>query len=709
MNARHVLLAASIVIALATSASHAQNQMWMRTNGPFGGKINALLAVDNTIFASTGALFRSTNGGNSWDPIGPFRKQNVYAFGPLSVRALASDSSGIIVATTSNQLFLSNDNGNRWRSIDLTETANGSCLAIAPNRTIFRNASDRLYRLTTRDVASSPVGPERVTTFAMDNHGIVYVVTMQNEVQRSTDNGDSWTIMSIGTAKVPAITNLTILPNGRMIAGTSSGPMWSLDSGATWQRDTSSIRERRINGALYRNEILYAGTVLFGAFRSNDDGATWDEITPGLDDPNVWALAMTVDGTLYAGTSSGIEASTDRGENWIHSSNGIFGMNILDVAVERNGHVFAATESGIFRSTNRGDEWAPVNYQLSDRNTSEIAIDSTGNLIALTRSIESPNNGAILYRSSDGGNSWNRVGEVSAFNRLYALTVAASGSLFIVRTRNNSIECDLLRSTNGGASWEEVIKGMQFSAMTVSSDRTLFFTTFSGEIYGTKSDGADWFRAKAQQGTERITTVGADAKGGVYATVTGNVWRSFDNGLSWAPKFTASAGGVALAVSRTGSIVVSTAGSMNFVTYSSDRGETWRFADSGLAGRTPLSLAFAPDGIVYAGTYEGMYRTTGALSSTQPERTTAAATRLEQPRPHPVSGIALLGYSLASSQQVRLSLFDMRGSEVAVLFDGVSTAGSHELTTDLARVPSGVYALRMISGSEVVIRRVVVE
>ena len=50
------------------------------------------------------------------------------------------------------------------------------------------------------------------------------------------------------------------------------------------------------------------------------------------------------------------------------------------------------------------------------------------------------------------------------------------------------------------------------------------------------------------------------------------------------------------------------------------------------------------------------------------------------------------------SHQVRLSVFDLLGREIAVLVDGVKNAGSHTVTWDAAGLPTGVYFYRLRAG-----------
>lgn len=72
---------------------------------------------------------------------------------------------------------------------------------------------------------------------------------------------------------------------------------------------------------------------------------------------------------------------------------------------------------------------------------------------------------------------------------------------------------------------------------------------------------------------------------------------------------------------------------------------------------------------------------------------TADAFSLERVSPNPTSGAASVRFTVAESQDVRVTVYDLLGREVATLFEGTATAGANEV-----RVPAltaGVYVVRV--------------
>lgn len=71
---------------------------------------------------------------------------------------------------------------------------------------------------------------------------------------------------------------------------------------------------------------------------------------------------------------------------------------------------------------------------------------------------------------------------------------------------------------------------------------------------------------------------------------------------------------------------------------------------------------------------------------------------LAQPFPNPTAGRTTLSFTTAEATDVRVSVVDVLGREVALLTDGPVTAGTHEVTVDASRLVPGVYVVRLTSG-----------
>lgn len=97
---------------------------------------------------------------------------------------------------------------------------------------------------------------------------------------------------------------------------------------------------------------------------------------------------------------------------------------------------------------------------------------------------------------------------------------------------------------------------------------------------------------------------------------------------------------------------------------------------------------------------------TGGVSSEDDAQ--ALGTRLGAVAPNPASGRASVAFRLAQAADVRLSVFDVLGREVAVLAQGVQAAGDHSASVETAALPAGVYVVRLSADGRTQTRRLTV-
>lgn len=74
---------------------------------------------------------------------------------------------------------------------------------------------------------------------------------------------------------------------------------------------------------------------------------------------------------------------------------------------------------------------------------------------------------------------------------------------------------------------------------------------------------------------------------------------------------------------------------------------------------------------------------------------TPTAFGLEQNYPNPFNPSTMISYQVAENSLITLKVFDALGREVAVLVNGVKTAGTHQATFDAASLSSGVYIYQL--------------
>ena len=76
--------------------------------------------------------------------------------------------------------------------------------------------------------------------------------------------------------------------------------------------------------------------------------------------------------------------------------------------------------------------------------------------------------------------------------------------------------------------------------------------------------------------------------------------------------------------------------------------------------------------------------------------------------PNPAVGEVAVALTLPEATEVRVTVYDVLGREVAVVHEGPLAAGTHEVTLATARLPVGFYLVRATAGATSATQRVTV-
>ncbi|MEV5767211.1 glycosyl hydrolase [Micromonospora sp. NPDC052213] len=161
-----------------------------------------------------------------------------------------------------------------------------------------------------------------------------------NVVNRSTDNGRTWTAISPdltgGGPNDPSgypwgtITTIAAAPTDgdKLYVGTDDGRLWWTDDlGGTWtQVDPAQLPGTWVTRVAAHPTDANIAYATFSAFRSGSDrahvmmtrdgGRTWTDIGGGLPDAPVNSVVPTADGLLLVGTDVGVFVSAWNGGEW---------------------------------------------------------------------------------------------------------------------------------------------------------------------------------------------------------------------------------------------------------------------------------------------------------------------------------------------------------------------------------------------------------
>ncbi len=73
--------------------------------------------------------------------------------------------------------------------------------------------------------------------------------------------------------------------------------------------------------------------------------------------------------------------------------------------------------------------------------------------------------------------------------------------------------------------------------------------------------------------------------------------------------------------------------------------------------------------------------------------------------PNPFNGTTQITYRLKNRSNIKLKLYNIEGREVMDLFDGNKSAGEHTISLNSTTLATGIYFLKLNSGSETYVKK----
>ena len=245
---------------------------------------------------------------------------------------------------------------------------------------------------------------------------------------------------------------------------------------------------------------------------------------------------------IYLGNNDGVYISTNDGTNWSVSNNGLLNSEV-SVLVFDNNNIYANTfkYTGVqlyhrlmfFKSTNNGDNWTLLNnFNIDSVNFVSSMILTNGNIYTsiLNRGV---------YKSTDFGVSWASKNNGLADTAVNVI-VSLNGNLYVGTSGYYpNINYGIFKSSNNGDSWNRV-----FSLTRVYCICTIGNTLFAGTngygIYKSTNDGLNWVNTNSEVGPAKCLASSGNNLLRGDATIYnegGGVFLSTDLGISWIPKF----------------------------------------------------------------------------------------------------------------------------------------------------------------------------
>jgi hypothetical protein len=241
--------------------------------------------------------------------------------------------------------------------------------------------------------------------YAPSNSSILFAVTYEDGIFKTTDGGVFWTAVKQGLPTGYHFGDLAIDPNNadvvyaggdRLFKTLNGGQIWSLNG---LNSSVNDIAVARSNPLI----LQVAGNNLY---RSQDGGANWNTIHSGQ-----WYMSTAINPvnpqTAYAGT----------------------------------------VNAEVLRTTNSGSSWASSKIDSADGQIFNLLIDPINPNLLYAAAAWTGNG---LHKSIDGGLTWNAIIETNGLNNL---AIASSNTQILYAA---TMWSGLLRSSNAGQTWVQI-------------------------------------------------------------------------------------------------------------------------------------------------------------------------------------------------------------------------------------------------------------
>jgi photosystem II stability/assembly factor-like uncharacterized protein len=507
-----------------------QLQQWVRLGSPFDGTINALLVDEangvHVLYAGTeGGVFRSVDRGEHWTACNQGLTDRV-------VRSLAVDPDNpniLYAGTWSGKVFISENGGGSWqqRSRSLPPSYEIRGLAVHPRdpqRVYALNSlavfvtSDRGLHWQQAAEVIEPVSPD----------GVELTSTLQCLAMdpRQPD------MLYVGTTEVVTHAGIYI--------STNAGTTWS-PSPAQLNDVSAIVITPRSSGGLY---ALASGKV----YTTADGGTAWNYADSYRDDNLARCIAVNPKNPqeVYVGFLGGLYKSTDGRQSWVRSDRGLvredgqpLDPRVLVVDPLDPSSVYACAGNQLFVSTDSGQTW---------RFRSSIQANGEASILALAadptdeETFYASVDAGGLYKTTDGGDQWQHVGEGLPAQHITALAIDPIDShLVYVGYMIAEWGC-IARSRDGGAtlpSATQCITEAEIGVLAIDPDQPsqIYAGTQGWGVFRSDNSGLDWTPKSYGIGKNirRLLANGKESSTAIYVQDESAISRSYNGGEEWTP------------------------------------------------------------------------------------------------------------------------------------------------------------------------------
>jgi photosystem II stability/assembly factor-like uncharacterized protein len=533
-------------------------------------------------------------------------------------------------------------------------------------------------------------------------------------VFRSTDQGQTWIPSLIVNPPVAeqSVVKMLHACRGNALYLNMHGPTWrSLDNGATWQkRDPEKRGDEFFDLVCDSSNRLYRCATPDGVFRSVDSGLTFTDFESLAVQHLDGGMAINSNGDVFSTSNFSIFRSTDHGNSWTTLPHELEEANFPMIICDKENYVYFSHYFGMYRSKDNGDNFDQIikvdSPMIPTNQVYYIGVSPKDELWASMQWAADGTGGDPWFaRSKDHGDTWTRVNssglqgippfqEIDAFGFSVGSDPNVDDTIYAAGNSQN-----IYRSINDGQNWDII--------NSEGNGIKQFICDPDGSVFRVQSGPAG----------------NSGAPGDTTPVLTGGIYRSLDGGVTWTKVFPTAAqhfvdtvdyfnvGVVPMILDRQGRLMIGTVDSGFWRSTNADFSQ-WENVSAGYVPpdwdpHRPINssqiVQDSKTGVFYSGSRGySVFRSGPDLAPLDAVPMSQLSPSIAEPvnYPNPFVKSTEIGFNVPNSGYVKISIYDVMGRLMQVVYDGYMEQGAHSVPYNAnAMISTGKYLIVLQSGS----------
>jgi len=366
-----------------------------------------------------------------------------------------------------------------------------------------------------------------------------------SSVYRSTNNGQDWTKLSIGTNGLDDFEALDIFVDGGdkiyVLGKTKIYKSSALSNGDTWVSVTPPAPFAGGDEIVKTDDgELYIRDAFFGVLRSLDDGGTWTNISNNLPPPNYLSIVASGNDVYLGVLNAGVQKLPNNSVVWSSFNTGLSATTTVGSLALRGSTLYESDRQGVHYYN--GATWVLIagsgaggSKELTENfnNSDHIVVPGSGTIVYVA--FQGKFNGVgKLYKSANATDGpWTELTSVGLNDGILSVNAFQAGSSVFVGYKNLGLQ----RSIDDGIGWGFSDNGLNFSHNTsfVRANTTGDFFVANGSryVHYSNSSGFGWNRVLLNGCTSCAFSTLIKLGNGNLLAIGNETYRSTNNGSSW--------------------------------------------------------------------------------------------------------------------------------------------------------------------------------